>query len=116
MGDDLRATHDAIESRFGNADAGARDIGLDARTSKGESVPDYSKVLIVREHGEMGPLLTVKGQKFTGEKAIPKQKFGFLNLTREQVEHQLTVLRDLPDSEYKRGVVAKYEARLAELN
>lgn len=110
MDADLAATHEAVEARFGAADASGRDIGL------GDPRKDYAKVVLVRDHGELGPVLTVKSQRFTREKAIPKQRLGFQHLTREQVEHQLGVLRDLPDSDYKRRAVAKYEARLAELS
>lgn len=52
----LGATHDAVESRFGISDPGAR-------------APDYSKIMI-REHGELGPMLTVADQNFTGPKDL----------------------------------------------
>jgi hypothetical protein len=48
----LDATHDAVETRFGISDPGARAI-------------DYRKIAI-REHGELGPVLTVADQNFTG--------------------------------------------------
>jgi hypothetical protein len=48
----LDATHDAVESRFGFFDPGAR-------------APDYRDIAI-REHGELGPMLTVADQNFTG--------------------------------------------------
>lgn len=32
----------------------------------GADAPDYRDVLITREHGELGPVLTVRNQKFTG--------------------------------------------------
>ena len=48
----LSKTHQAIEERFGISDPGARE-------------PDYRKILIAN-HGEMGPTLTVRGQNFTG--------------------------------------------------
>lgn len=56
----LEAAHDAIADRFGQqaADRGARDI-------------DYRKVLLVQEHGELGPVLTVAGHRFTGPDQIP---------------------------------------------
>jgi hypothetical protein len=53
----LDATHEAIADRFGVSDRGARAI-------------DYSKIQ-VREHGELGPVLTVEGQHFTGPNDIP---------------------------------------------
>lgn len=52
----LNATHDAVETRFGISDPGARE-------------PDYRKIAI-REHGELGPLLTVEDQHFTGPNDI----------------------------------------------
>lgn len=48
----LDATHQAVEDRFGFSDPGARAI-------------DYRDIA-VREHGELGPLLTVADQNFTG--------------------------------------------------
>jgi hypothetical protein len=50
----LSEAHGAIQDRFGVSSDGAR------------SALDYRKVLLVREHGELGPVLTVKGQNFTG--------------------------------------------------
>jgi len=50
----LDSAHAAIEARFGKSDAGGR-----------EPI-DYRKVLLVQQHGEIGPVLTVKGQQFTG--------------------------------------------------
>ena len=52
----LEATHEAVEQRFGISDRGAR-------------APDYRDIM-VREHGELGPLLTVRDQKFTGPNDI----------------------------------------------
>ncbi len=53
----LDSTHQAIDERFGSFDYGARAI-------------DYRKAVIVRQHGELGPVLTVKGQHFTGPNDI----------------------------------------------
>lgn len=52
----LNATHEAVEQRFGISDPGARE-------------PDYRQIAI-REHGELGPLLTVADQNFTGPSQI----------------------------------------------
>lgn len=54
----LDAAHAAIRERFGIADAGGR-------------APDYRKILLVRQHGELGPVLTVAGHKFTSADDIP---------------------------------------------
>jgi hypothetical protein len=48
----LNATHQAVGERFGRFDLSARDI-------------DYRQITI-QDHGELGPVLTVKGQNFTG--------------------------------------------------
>lgn len=53
MDANLRATHEAVQDRLGVSDSGGR-------------TPDYRKQLIVREHGELGPVLAVRGQHFDG--------------------------------------------------
>ncbi len=55
----LDATHEAIAERFGISDRGARAI-------------DYRKIA-VREHGELGPVLTVRDQHFTGASDLPPE-------------------------------------------
>jgi hypothetical protein len=68
----LDATHEAVESRFGLQDRGARDIGLGKTyTRKDGSIvkADYTAIAI-REHGELGPVLTVAGQHFRGPGSI----------------------------------------------
>ncbi len=55
--DQLAASHEAIQERFGVSDPGAR-------------APDYRKALLVREHGELGPVLTVAEHRFTTEAAL----------------------------------------------
>lgn len=54
----VEAAHKAIEDRFGVSDAGGRAL-------------DYRKVVLVREHGELGPVLTVARHLFTGPDDIP---------------------------------------------
>ena len=51
----LDKSHEAVGQRFG-IDVGGRE-------------PDYRKIMI-RDHGEMGPMLTVRGQKFTGPNSL----------------------------------------------
>lgn len=58
MGSQLEATHEAVEDRFGVSDRGARK-------------PDYRQIQ-VQQHGEMGPILTVRGQAFTAESDLPR--------------------------------------------
>ena len=57
MDRNLSQTHEAVENRLGVSDSGGR-------------LPDYRKVLIVHEHGELGPVLAVRDQHFTGPGAI----------------------------------------------
>lgn len=49
----LEATHDQVEAFAGIADRGGR-------------APDYRKLIVTREHGEVGPTLAWINQKFTG--------------------------------------------------
>jgi hypothetical protein len=55
----LADVHDRIEQRFGVSNSAARGI-----PSRG--LPDYRNVLITHDHGELGPVLGVRGQPFTG--------------------------------------------------
>lgn len=57
MDADITATHEAVEDRLGASDSGGR-------------APDYRKQLIVREHGELGPVLAVRGQHFAGRSVM----------------------------------------------
>lgn len=49
----LEFVHDQVQGFTGESDRGGRS-------------PDYRKLIVVREHGEIGPLLTWKHQQFTG--------------------------------------------------
>lgn len=53
----LEGVHDRIAERFGAPDRGARKI---------DDVSRYRDVLVEHEHGELGPVLGVRGQAFTG--------------------------------------------------
>lgn len=53
----LEATHEAVEQRFGVTDRGGRD-------------PIDFRDIAIREHGEMGPMLTVADQNFTGPSGL----------------------------------------------
>lgn len=63
----LDATHEAIRERFGQLDFSARDIGGGKFVSykDGDRLADFTGVTI-RDNGELGPVLTVTGQHFTG--------------------------------------------------
>lgn len=49
----LQAIHDAVEAALGKSDRSARAV-------------DYRKLIIQHTHGEIGPVLGFKGQRFTG--------------------------------------------------
>jgi hypothetical protein len=60
--DRLQNVHDAIEQRFGASDAGARFIP----GNNYDTALQYRDILVVHEHGELGPVLGVRGSAFTG--------------------------------------------------
>jgi hypothetical protein len=49
----LDRIHELVEDALGQADRGGRAV-------------DYRKIIIAREHGEIGPVLGYRGQRFTG--------------------------------------------------
>jgi hypothetical protein len=55
----LEEMHDAVSAQFGQSDRGARYIdGLNSRS-------DYLDLVVTKQHGELGPLLTWRDQHFT---------------------------------------------------
>lgn len=61
----LESTRAQIDTQLGSEDRGARDLGLGKTTSAGNSVSDYTDLLIVHDHGEFGPTLAWRSQEFT---------------------------------------------------
>lgn len=62
----LQAAHEAISQRFGGSDVSGREVvGINDPKFK-----DYTKALIVHEHGELGPVLAVRGQHFAGRSVM----------------------------------------------
>lgn len=59
----LQDVHQAIEDTFGKSSDAARNIP--GRYVNGRPIK-YRDVLVVHEHGELGPVLRVRGHKFTG--------------------------------------------------
>jgi hypothetical protein len=51
--DTLERIHDLVEEALGKSDRGGRAV-------------DYRKIIIARDHGEIGPVLGFAGQRFTG--------------------------------------------------
>lgn len=67
----LDSVHDQIETHLERpSDRGARDLGIGKTDSRGEEISDYTELVVVREHGEIGPLLTWRDQKFTSKDDI----------------------------------------------
>lgn len=60
----LDAIHTAVENQFGTSDRGARLI--DGQNS----ISDYLDLIAVREHSELGPVLTWRSQHFTSASDI----------------------------------------------
>lgn len=60
----LNAVHATVASQFGHDSTAARGI-RGAFNDKGKSVL-YRDVLVTHSHGELGPVLAVRGRKFTG--------------------------------------------------
>jgi hypothetical protein len=54
----LEAAHDAVAKGTGQADRGGR-------------LPDYRDIIIDRQHGELGPLMALRRNDFTGPSDIP---------------------------------------------
>ena len=70
----LEQTQALIESEIGFVDFGARDAGLGKviETADGSTrLADYTELIVSREHGEYGPTLSFRDQKFTGPADIP---------------------------------------------
>jgi hypothetical protein len=91
--------HQAIADRFGSSDNATRHIP-GAVDGKGRPI-DYKDVLITHQHGELGPVLAVKGQPFTGPQDLSKRRRRArtprAGRTPEQIRAELTALeRNLP--------------------
>ena len=70
----LEQTQALIESEIGFVDFGARDAGLGKTITAADGstrMADYTELIVSREHGEYGPTLAFRDQKFTGPADIP---------------------------------------------
>lgn len=70
--DTLWSVHNAIQQEFGATDWNARDLGPGAGkvNARGKRVSDYTDLMVVRNHGEYGPTLAWRGDRFTGPKNL----------------------------------------------
>jgi hypothetical protein len=67
---DLPDVHDRIYERFGRSSSAARDIP--GTTDAHGRILQYRDVLITHAHGELGPVLAVRGADFTGPTDLTK--------------------------------------------
>lgn len=100
--DRLDALHASVQQKFGKSDLGGREI-------------DY-RLIEVREHGELGPVLTWKGQHFDGPSSVtepsapaPDRRLNAGDLTAEQgntiaAMAQAVSRGELTNAEYRRRV------------
>lgn len=61
----LERTHALIDQKLGGTDRGARDLGLDKRSSADKPLSDFTDLVVVNQHGELGPTLAWRSDKFT---------------------------------------------------
>lgn len=114
----LGDVHQAIAARFGASDYAARAIP-GAKDGAGNPI-HYRDVLVTHEHGELGPVLAVKGRPFTGPADVgrPKRKRPAAKpgRTPDQVRAELAALqRHLPTLVEADKPRAWIEARIAAL-
>ncbi|MHC6175461.1 hypothetical protein [Glutamicibacter sp. X7] len=60
----LESTHDQIAAKLGDSERGARLLGIGKFEQS--MVSDYTDLILTRKHGEIGPVLTWRTDKFTG--------------------------------------------------
>lgn len=62
----LERTHALIDQKLGGpSDRGARDLGIEKTSSAGKPLSEYTDLVVVNEHGELGPTLAWRSDKFT---------------------------------------------------
>lgn len=66
----LELTHATIDQKLSASDRGARDLGLEKVSSSRKPVSDYTDLIVTRTHGEYGPTLSWRDEKFTNRAQI----------------------------------------------
>lgn len=61
----LESVHDQIDAQIGRGDRSAFSLGILKEDSQGRRVSDYTDLIVTREHGEIGPILTWRSDQFT---------------------------------------------------
>ena len=63
----LQDTHASVLEALGENDKAGRSAGLTKQfTANGAPVSDYQRVIVTNNHGEIGPVLGIRGQHFDG--------------------------------------------------
>lgn len=62
----LEQTHREIDSRLGGSDRSAQDLGRGKTDSRGRPLSDFTDLIVVRQHGELGNLLAWRSDHFRG--------------------------------------------------
>lgn len=65
----LELTHAEIDRKLGVTDRGGRDLGL-GKTAGDKPISDYTDLIVTRTHGEYGPTLSWRDEKFTTKAQI----------------------------------------------
>ena len=87
----LEKAHQAVEQRFGES----------ARDARGLPYKD----IIIREHGEMGPILSIRGQKFTGPNDL-----SLVGSKVRRLEPAAVPLRDISNPYWDDPLATQYSA------
>ncbi|PYY63621.1 hypothetical protein DEJ30_11960 [Curtobacterium sp. MCPF17_003] len=61
----LERTHTLIDQKLGGTDRGARDLSIEKTSSAGKPLSDFTDLVVVNDHGELGPTLAWRSDKFT---------------------------------------------------
>lgn len=64
--DTLEETHSEIWEQIGRFDRNAIDIGRGKTDARGRRISDFTDLIVTREHGELGPTLSWRQDRFTG--------------------------------------------------
>jgi len=68
----LQDTHGKISRELGASDSGARDLGIGKTVQYSDSLrnADFTELIVTRQHGEIGPSLVWRADRFTGPSAL----------------------------------------------
>src|SRR5690606_35578247 len=67
----LESTHAIIDAKLGYTDRNAGDLLVGKTDSEGRPLSDFPQLIVTRTHGEYGPTLAWRDEKFTSKADIP---------------------------------------------